>query len=173
MPLNKSQKKKIIDDLKEKIEKQKIFFFVDFRGLKVKELSDLKKRLKKADSQLKVSKKTLLNLALKEKKIEIDTKKIEGEIASIFGFKDEILPAKTAYQFSLENKNLKILGGYFDGKFREAEEMIALAQLPTKDELLGRLVRSMSAPVSNFVYILNANIKGLINIFANLHESGH
>ena len=168
MPLNKSQKKKIIDDLKEKIEKQKIFFFVDLKGLKVKDLSDLKKRLKKADSQLKVSKKTLLNLALKEKKIEINAKKIEGEIASIFGFKDEILPAKTAYQFSLGNKNLKILGGYFDGKFREAEEMITLAQLPTKGELLERLVGSISAPVSNFAYVLNANIKGLLQVLKQI-----
>jgi len=168
MPLNKSQKKKIIDDLKEKIEKQKIFFFVNLKGLKVKDLSDLKKRLKKADSQLKVSKKTLLNLALKEKKIEIDAKKLEGEIASIFGFKDEILPAKTAFQFSLVNKNLKILGGYFDGKFRGAEEMITFAQLPTKDELLGRLVGSISAPVSNFVYVLNANIKGLMQVLKQI-----
>ena len=162
MALNKSQKKKIIDDLKEKIEKQKIIFFVDLKGLKVKDLSNLKKRLKKVDSQIKVSKKTLLRIALKEKRIELDTQKLEGEIASVFGFKDEILPAKTAYQFSLENKNLRILGGYFEGKFREAEEMITFAQLPTKDELLGRLVGSISAPISNFVYVLNANIKGLI-----------
>ncbi len=168
MPLNKSQKKKIIDDLKEKIEKQKIFFFVDLKGLKVKDLSDLKKRLKKVDSQLKVSKKTLLNLALKDKKIELDAKKIDGEIAAIFGFNDEILPAKTAYQFSLENKNLKILGGYFDGKFREAEEMINFAKLPTKDELLGRLIGSISAPISNFAYVLNANIKGLLQVLKQI-----
>ncbi len=168
MPLNRNQKKKIINDLKEKIEKQKIFFFVDLKGLKVKDLSDLKKRLKKVDSQLKVSKKTLLNLAIKEKKIEVNVKKIGGEIATIFGFKDEILPAKTAYQFSLENKNLKILGGYFDGKFRQAEEMVTLAQLPTKDEILGRLLGSISAPISNFVYILNGNIKGLIQVLTQI-----
>jgi large subunit ribosomal protein L10 len=162
MPLNKSQKKKIIEDLKEKITKQKIFFFVDLKGLKVKDLSNLKKRLKKVDSQIKVSKKTLLRLALKEKGIELDTKKLEGEIASVFGFKDEILPAKTTYQFSLENKNLKILGGYFSGKIMGAEEIKSFAQLPTKEELLGRLVGSISAPVSNLVYVLNANTKGLI-----------
>lgn len=87
---------------------------------------------------------------------------MEGEIASVFGFKDEILPAKTAYQFSLENKNLRMLGGYFKGKFMGAEEIITLAQLPTKDELLGRLVGSISAPISNFARVLHANIKGLI-----------
>lgn len=162
MALNKSQKRKIIDDLKEKVEKQKILFFVDLKGLKVKDLSNLKKRLKKVDSQIKVSKKTLLKIALKEKKIDLDTQKLEGEIASVFGFKDEIMPAKTAYQFSLENKNLRMLGGYFEGKFVGAEEIITLAQLPTKDELLGRLVGSISAPVSNFVHVLDANIKGLL-----------
>jgi len=170
MPQNKSQKKKIVDDLKEKIEKQKIFFFVDLKGLKVKDLSDLKKRLKKIDSQLKVSKKTLLNLALKEKKIEIDAKKINGEIAAVFGFSDEISPAKIAYQFSLENKNLKILGGYFDGKFREAEEMITLAQLPTKDELLSRLVGSISAPVTNFVNVLHGNLRSLVYILSEIKK---
>ena len=162
MALNKSQKKKIIDDLKEMINKQKIFFFVDLKGLKVKDLSNLKKRLKKVDSQLKVSKKTLLKIGLKEKGIDLDVKKLEGEIASVFGFKDEILPAKTAYQFSLENKNLRILGGYFKGKFIGAEEITILAQLPTRDELLGRLVGSISAPISNFAHVLDANIKGLI-----------
>jgi len=162
MPLNKVQKKKIINDLKEIIDKQKIFFFVDLKGLKVKDLSNLKKRLKKVDSQLKVSKKTLLKIGLKEKGIDLDIKKLEGEIASIFGFKDEILPAKITYQFSLENKNIKILGGYFSGKVMGAEEIITLAQLPTKEELLGRLVGSILAPVSNFVYILNYNIKGLV-----------
>ena len=168
MPLNKTQKKKIIDDLKEKLGKQKILFFVDLKGLKVKDLSDLKKRLKKVDSQLKVSKKTLLRLALKEKKIDLDTKKLEGEVASVFGFKDEILPAKTTYQFSLENKNVKILGGYFLGKFVEAEEMIAISQLPTKDELLARLVGTVSAPISNFVQVLNANIKGLLQVLTQI-----
>jgi large subunit ribosomal protein L10 len=162
MPLNKVQKKKIIDDLKKMIDKQKIFFFVDLKGLKVKDLSNLKKKLKKVDSQLKVSKKTLLKIGLKEKGIDLDIKKLEGEIASVFGFKDEILPAKTAYQFSLENKNLRILGGYFEGKFMGAEEIITLAQLPTKDELLGRLVGSISAPISNFARVLDANIKGLL-----------
>jgi large subunit ribosomal protein L10 len=168
MPLKKFQKKKIIDDLKEKIEKQKILFFVDLKGLKVKDLSNLKKRLKKVDSQIKVSKKTLLKLALKERGIDLNVKKMEGEIASVFGFKDEILPAKTAYQFSLENKNIKILGGYFEGKFREAEEMITFAQLQTRDELLGRLVGSISAPVSDFIYVINANIKGLLQVLTQI-----
>ena len=85
MPLTKEQKRKIIEDLKEKIAKQKAIIFVDFSGLKVKDFSDLRKRLSKINSELKVAKKTLLALVFKEKGLKIDIEKLKGEIALIFG----------------------------------------------------------------------------------------
>jgi large subunit ribosomal protein L10 len=170
MPLTKTQKKKIIDSLKESIKKQKIVFFVDLKGVKVKELFDLRKRLKKTNSQLKVAKKTLLRKAFEENKIKIDTKKLEGEVAAVFGLEDEISPAKTAYQFSLGNKNLKILGGYFEGGFKGAEEIITLAQLPTKEEILSRLVGSIRSPVANIISVLQGNIKGLVHVLSEIKK---
>ncbi|MBI2624908.1 MAG: 50S ribosomal protein L10 [Candidatus Nealsonbacteria bacterium] len=139
MPQTKEQKKKIIDKLKDKLERQKIVLLFDFKGLKVKDLSELKKKLKEVESELLVAKKTLLNLASKEKKFPLDTKKLEGQIAVIFGFKDQILPAKTAYQFSKTNDKLKILGGIFEGVLVEKERIIELAQLPSREELLARV----------------------------------
>jgi len=162
MALTKAQKQKIIEDLKEKIAKQRAMIFVDFTGLKVKDLSNLRKKLKAADNELKIAKKTLLLLALKEKKLEMAAEELKGEIAIVFGYKDELSPAKIVYQFSQENPNLKILGGFLENKFREAEEIIALAQLPSREELLAKLVGSISAPISNFVNVLQGNIKGLI-----------
>lgn len=167
MPLTKLQKQKIIEDLKEKIAKQKIMIFVDFAGLKVKDLSNLRKKLKVAGNELKVVKKTLLKIAFKQVGFEIEVEKLKGEIALVFGYKDEISPAKIVYQFAEENPNLKILGGFFENKFKEAQEIVALAQLPTKEELLARLVGSIKAPISNFVNVLEANIKGLIYVLAN------
>jgi len=166
MALTKTQKQKILEDLKEKIAKQKAIIFVDFSGLKAKDLFDLRKRLKKVNSELKVTKKTLLALVFKEKKLKIDIEKLKGEIAVIFGFQNEIPLAKIAYQFSQENKNLKILGGFSENKFVEPEKIIELAQLPTKEELLARLVSSVSSPISNFINVLQGNIKGLIYILA-------
>ena len=168
MAKTKEQKKKIIEDLEEKINRQKTMILVDFTGLKVKDFFDLRKRLKSANSQMKVIKKTLLNLVLKDFNSDFSQKleKFKNQIAIIFGFENEISPAKILYQFSLENPNLKILAGYFDKKFREKEEMITLAQLPSKEELLAKLVGSISAPISNFVNVLEINIKGLINVLA-------
>lgn len=172
MPLNKEQKKLIIEDLKEKIARQKAIIFIDFKGLKVKALFSLKKRLKTTDSRLKVAKKTLTQIALKELKGEtlqnFDIKNLTGQVGLVFGFKDEISPAKIIWQFSRENPNLKILGGILENKFVEAEMIIELAQLPTKEELLARLAGSISAPISNLVYILQGNIKGLIYLLTKI-----
>lgn len=185
MALSKTQKKKIIEDLKEKIEKQKIMIFVNFTGLKVKDFFELKKKLKSTNSQLKVAKKTLLNLVLKDYDTTLfkEVAKLKGQMAVIFGFTESISPArqsfagqnlggpaKIAYQFSLENKNLRIFGGYFEKKFREPDEIITLAQLPSLNELLAKLVRSISAPISNFVNILQGNIKGLIFVLSKIKK---
>jgi len=167
MAQTKAQKQKILDQLKEKIARQKAMIFVDFTGLKVKDLSNLRKKLKGiTGDEIKVAKKTLLGLALKSAKLELEIKKIPGEIAVVFGYQDEISPAKIIWQFSQENPNLKILGGVIENKFREAEQIITLAQLPTKEELLAKLVGSIFAPVSNFVNVLRGNIKGLIYVLA-------
>jgi len=95
MAQTKAQKQKILDQLKEKIARQKAMIFVDFTGLKVKDLSNLRKKLKGiTGDEIKVAKKTLLGLALKSAKLELEIKKIPGEIAVVFGYQDEISPAK-------------------------------------------------------------------------------
>ena len=168
MALTKVQKQKILDELKEKIAKQKVMIFADFTGLKVKDLSNLRKKIKAADGEIKVAKKTLLGLAVKGAGLEFEAKKIKGEIALVFGYKDEISLTKIIYQFAEANPNLKILGGFLENQFRTAEEIITLAQLPTKEELLSGLVRSVSAPISNFINVLQGNIKGLIYLLTKI-----
>jgi len=171
MPLTKAQKQKILDELKEKIAKQKVMIFADFTGLKVKDLSNLRKKIKAADGEIKVAKKTLLGLAAKSAGLEFEAKKIKGEIALVFGYKDEISLAKIIYQFASANPNLKILGGFLENQFREAQDFITLAQLPTKEELLARLARGVSAPISNFINVLQAPLEACIFIIRSLGEN--
>jgi len=162
MPQTKLQKEKVLEELKEKTAKQKAIVFIDFTGLKVKDFSNLRKKLKATENEVKVTKKTLMGIIFKNAKLEIDAKKLPGEIALVFGYKDVISPAKTLWQFSQQNQNLKILGGFIENKFKEAEEIITLAQLPTREELLAKLVGSISSPISGFVNVLQGNIKGLL-----------
>jgi len=166
MALTKIQKQKIISDLEEKIKKQKSIIFVNFTGLKVKDLFNLRKKLKTMENELKVAKKSLMEIVFKKINIEFEPRKISGEIALVFGYQDEISPAKIVYQFSLENPNLKILGGFFKDEFFEAEKTIELAKLPAKKELLARLIENIQVPISSLINVLEINIKGLIHILA-------
>lgn len=170
MAKTKEKKKKIIEDLKEKMKQQKIMVFFDFTGTKVKDLFELRRRLKSVDSQLKVIKKTLLKFVFENYDVNLfkEVKNLKGQLAMVLGFKDEISPAKILYQFSEVNPNLKILGGYFDNKFRGAEEIIILAKLPRREELLAKLVESIRAPISNLVNVLEGNLRGLVLVLSRI-----
>ncbi|MBU3964315.1 50S ribosomal protein L10 [Patescibacteria group bacterium] len=174
MPLTKQKKKQIVETVKENLEKQKAMVFVNFSGLKFSDLVNLRKKLREAGAKFIVVKKTLAQLAFKEKNLDFPKEKLGNEIALIFGFEDEIAPVKTAYQFSQEQNMLKLIGGYIsDGtksEFMSAEEVIALAQLPSKQELFAKLVGTLSAPVSGFVTVQRQLIKGLMCVLEAIAE---
>lgn len=162
MPLTREQKQNIITDLENKLEKQKSIVFMDFTGTKVKDLASLREKLKSEDSELKVAKKSLLRIALKNKKIDMGDRKLDGEVAMVMGYGDEIAPSKMVYQFSKTNQNIKILGGFLENKFYEVADVIRLAELPSKQQLLGMLLGTISAPATNFVGALQGNLRKLV-----------
>ena len=167
MALTKQQKQDIIEDLKEKIDRHKSIVFVDLKGLKAKNLFGLRKKIKEAGGQLKVTKKTMIKLVLEKAGLKLE-KGLEGEIALVFAFEDSFSPLKEAYKLSQTNENLKILAGFFDGKFIEREETIVLAKIPGREELLARLVGSISSPISGLVNVLQGNIRGLVYVLSQV-----
>jgi large subunit ribosomal protein L10 len=164
MALKKDQKKKIIDDIKENIKKQKTTVFIGIKGLKAKDVFSFREQLKKEDCLLSVAKKTLFGIAFKEKKIKLGKSKLEGEVGLVFGFNDEISPAKIANKFAKKNNSLKILGGIFENKFIEKDRVLELALIPSKEELLSKVVGSLNSPISGFVNVLQGNIRGLVYV---------
>ena len=166
MALTKSQKQKTLEDLKDKIARQKAMILVGITGVKVKDLTILRKELKANQGELKVAKKNLVDIALKEKKMDFDKDKFKMEMGLAFGFEDEIMPARLVYQLSRNVEGLKILGGFIENEFKDAEEIIKLAQLPSRIELLAKLAGSVASPISGLVNVLQGNIKGLITVLA-------
>jgi len=158
MALTKEQKTKQIERIKEKVSKQKSVIFVDFSKVPSKEMFSLRKSLKEAGCNLKIAKKTLVRIAFGQSNITYWNKiksSIPGQLALIFGIEDEIAPARIANTFAKTQENLKILGGIFENRFIDREKVLVLANLPTRNELLGRLVGSIYSPVSSFVRVLN------------------
>jgi len=167
--ITKEKKKEIIKGLADKLARQKTVVFSDHTGLKVSQVQDLRQQLREEKIDYQVAKKTLIDLALKKAGFDkIKTKELSGQIALVFGYEDEILPAKILYNFSRENKSLKILAGLVNKEYLEEEAIIGLAKLPSKQELLAKLVGSVSAPLSGLTNVLQGNLIKLVNLFKNL-----
>jgi len=167
----REQKEQIVKDLAEKLKASKAVVFSDFKGLMVKDMMALRKELRGAGVEMGVFKKTLINLALKEAGLEMDIKKLEGQISLAISSGDEVAAAKIVAKAAKANENLKIVGGILGVKELSAEEVSALAKLPSKEELLGKLVGTLNAPVSGFVNVLAGNIRGLVNVLKAVADS--
>lgn len=143
---------------------------MDFKGIKVKDLSGLRSKLKDEDNEMKVSKKSLINVAFKNKNIDFDAKKLSGEVAVIFGYGDEVSSSKTVYQFTKDAKEAKILGGFVENKFYTESDIIKLAELPPKPQLIGRFLGTINAPTTNFVGVLGGNLRKLVTALSQIKD---
>ncbi len=158
MALTKAKKEESLKSLKEVISKQKSVIFADFSKVGSKDLFDLRRKLKEAGCKLKIGKKTLIRIAFGQSNISFWNKikeVVPGQLALVFGIEDEIAPARISNQFTRTNENFKILGGIFENKFIDRERVLVLANIPTRNELLSRLVGSISSPVSSFVRVID------------------
>ena len=168
MPKSREQKKEIIAGLKDRIERSKAVVFTKFEGLGVKENELLRGKLREQSSEYFVAKKTLLDIAFKD--VEgLDPKSFDGKVAAVFGYEDEVAPAKTIHTFkkelSAEEKDkIQFLGGILEGRFISSEEVMNLASLPSKQELYAKMVGSLNAPISGFVNALAGNLRNLVYV---------
>jgi large subunit ribosomal protein L10 len=128
----------------------------------VKDMTQLRRDLRAEGVDLQVLKKTLMNRALKEAGIEMDAKVLEGQVAIAISSRDEVAAAKIIAKLAKVNENLKIVGGILGTKELSTAEVNALAKLPSKEELLSKLVGTLNAPVSGFVNVLAGNMRGFV-----------
>jgi len=172
MPKSKEQKRTILKELGEKIAKAKSIVFTKFNGLTVKENEALRAKLLKENTEYYVAKKTLFNLAFKDKAIAgLEVKNFNGQVAAVFGYGDEVAPAKIVDQFKKDKEGkLEFIGGILENKFLSGAEVSALAKLPSKQELYARIVGSINAPVSGLVNALAGNIRNLVQVLKAVSE---
>lgn len=172
MPKSKIQKQEILRNLTERIKKSKSLVFTGFNALGVKDNEALRAKLREVHGEYYVAKKTLLERALKEHgTLNLDTKTLDGKLAVVFSYEDEVAPAKAIDTFRKDKEDkIFFLGGILEGNLLSKTEVEALAKLPSKQELLSRLVGSMNAPVSGFVNVLAGNLRGLVTVLKAIEE---
>jgi len=169
--LTRKQKQELIDGLSKKIKESRSIVFADYKGLNVGDLKELRKKLKTSGVELKVAKKTLIDLAFKKAAVDnVSSKKMDGQVALALSFEDEIAGAKILREFSRKHENLKILAAWLEGNFLGQAEAMALAQTPSKEQSRAQLVNVLASPISGFLSVLQGNLRSLTYVLSQIKK---
>lgn len=170
MALTKQKKQEILKDLEANLKKAKIVIFVNFHGLSVAASHKLRKLLREVGVRYLVAKKTLVKKALETMGFQDKAPELEGELAVAFSEQDPIASAKALEKFAKENKTIKITGGVWENKYIDPEKVIMLANIPSREVLLGKLVYVINSPIQGMVGALSGITKNLVSVLNQIHE---
>jgi large subunit ribosomal protein L10 len=155
--LNKENKQQIITELHEKLQQATAVFLADFRGMNVEQATTLRNELRKAEVEYKVVKNTLLELASQETDMAALNPYYKGPTAIALTYTDPVAAAKVLSKFAKEQQaTFKLKAAVLSGKPITVPEIQALADLPSREVLLAKMLGSLNAPATNFVGVLAA-----------------
>lgn len=151
-----AKKAAIVEDVAKKFEDASSAVVVDYRGLTVAEVTDLRKQLREAGVEMRVIKNTFLKRAADKTGYEGLDELFAGPTAVAFASEDVAAPARILVKFAEDHDALEVKGGMIEGKVASLEEIDALSKLPDRDGMLSMLVSVLQAPVRNFAYAVKA-----------------
>jgi len=151
-----AKKAAIVDEVTEKFSAAASAVIVDYRGLTVEQVTDLRKQLRDANVEMKVIKNSILVRAAEKAGLNGLEEVFSGPTAVAFSNEDVVAPAKIIDEFAKTADKLEIKGGIIEGKVASIEEITALAKLPNRDGLLSMLLSVLQAPVRNVAYAVKA-----------------
>ena len=159
-----------VAELKDLLSSSKGAVLVDYCGLTVAEDTELRSKMREAGVKYMVAKNTFIRIAAKEAGIEGLDAYLEHNTAVAFSAEDPVAPAKILNDFSKDHKALEIKAGILDGKVIALDEVKALAELPSREELLAKLVGSMQAPISGLVNVLQGTIRNFVYTLESVRQ---
>ncbi|MCR4312193.1 MAG: 50S ribosomal protein L10 [Candidatus Uhrbacteria bacterium] len=171
MPKTRDQKREIVVKIANRLGKMKGAAFSSVSGFTMAQADKLRAKAAEKNVEVFIAKKTLLTLAAKEAGIDgVDATKLEGSVLTAVSYSDETSAAKVLKDLTKENEAIVILAGILEGKLIGAAEVKRLADLPSKEQLLGQLVGTLNAPISGFVNVLAGNLRGLVTVLGAIKE---
>ncbi len=169
--MNKQSKGNAVSEIREKILKSKAIFITEYKGLKVGELTNIRRDLRAKNGDLKIVKNTLFLLAAKGVLPNIEEKVFTGSTAVMFSYGDPAVVVKQIVSFSKTNPLLVIKGGIVNNDFIAPGRVILLSTLPEKEVLIGMLINTLSSPISRLVYAVASPISGLITVLNGIIQN--
>ena len=155
MAITKEKKQEMLQGVSDAIKASQSMVFVNFHGLSVSGVTELRKGLRANDVSYKVAKKTIIRRALDGTTIDGEMPSLDGEVAIAYG-EDLIAPAREVFEFQKKHKdNIQILGGVFEGRYMDQEEMTNIASIPPLQVLRGQFVNLINTPIQQLVVAMD------------------
>ncbi|KGF15200.1 50S ribosomal protein L10 [Peptostreptococcus sp. MV1] len=157
-------KSAVVAEIAEKLEKAASVIVVDYKGLTVEQVTELRSQMREAGVDYKVYKNTLVRRAASQIEGDVfanfNDEQLVGPNAIAFGYEDPVAPARVLKGFMDKNPDkITLKMGVVEGEFYDEAKIVALAAIPSREELIAKLLGSLKAPMSNFVYLLDALAK--------------
>jgi len=168
--MNRQEKKELVDNLHERLEKAQGSYLVDYQGLEVESMNRLRRDLRQANAEFEVVKNRLLKLASKDTDTELILDLMQGPTAIALTYEDVVAPAKALVDFAKEFKKFEIKGAQISGKQVDVPGVKKLAALPGRDVLLAQTLSVMQAVPTSFVRLLNGVMGQFMNVLKAIEE---
>ena len=163
MPVTKERKEELVAQLAQDLGKMQAIIIADYRGLPTADMASLRNKLRKMQSGLHVVKNTLLELALQRAGLPVPEDLLEGPSVITFCYTDIAGPAQAVNEF-LKEKDLKIKGAIMGNTVLRGAEAAALASLPTRNQLFGRLLGTINAPGTQVAGVVASGIRQVLYV---------
>lgn len=157
----RAAKEEKVKKIKEKIAAAKLVVLTDYSGMSVKQITGLRRKLDESKAEYRVFKNTLMGWALPDTMSDLKPS-LNGTVAVLFGYEDIVLPLKTLVKFSEDEEKPKVIKGLVEGVLYEKDKIVALSKLPSREELLAKLVGQLQSPIYGLVNVLAGNLRKLV-----------
>ena len=168
MPTNK--KIATVEELEEVIKKSKGIYLTNYAGLNVGQMTELRNQFRDSEVYYKVTKNTLTKIAMKNSNIVDIDDLLNGQIGIAYSYSDPSAPAKVIKEFAKDNEDLDVVGIVFEGQRFEGVEFKAIANLPTREELISKFAGMINQPMTNLAVVLKATMTKLAGTLESLRE---
>ena len=174
MALTKEKKNEVVKDVTNLVTASKLTVVAEYKGTPVKAMQALRRQASADNTKVLVVKNRLVIKALQGNSVtkDADTSALTGMLLYAFNDQDEVAPAQVLAKFAKTQPTLQFVGAFTeDGVFIGADDVKALAALPSKEQLRGMLVGTLAAPLSGFINVMAGNVRGVLNVLSARAEA--
>lgn len=162
--MDKVRKQAVLGEMRSYLAETKALFLLENKGMKVEELTDLRRQVRKANGKISVVKNTLMNMAVDGTGMKELSPLLFGPVAIAYTSNDPVEVTKTLLKFCKENEKVAIKGGFLSGKVLNLKEIEVLGTLPSLDQLRAKFLSVLNGVPQKFVSLLNAVPGGFVNV---------